>query len=235
MPGVQGAFPGIICDEIRIGNMGSGHCIIMLFVVETVSNVLNQGGLSRLLVKLEEMDLALCSMGIDMKYLYGVLTDGGSQWNVIRRRNVHRNLAKDTLNDPLLNQRYAEFDIETVLKEGDGTKDSKFQQICASLAQERWKLFKRRFDFAADDGVFLRKKALYDGYVMECDASSSPKHLQNLSSMLHGLIYEQRQQFATAFQRAMRSKPELNRPAIDPYHDVNKEQRRKQFEEYLSF
>merc|ERR1712233_97215 len=103
-----------------------------------------------------------------MKYLYGIITDGCSQWNIIRRRNCQRNIAKDVLNDPLLIKN-KHFDINNIL---DGDHENIFNQTAAALAHERWQLFKTRYNDQFDDG-FLREKALYDGYVLECDLSKS--------------------------------------------------------------
>ena len=259
MNNTSSSFPGIICDEIKIGNMGSGYCIILIFVVEKSTSMMTQNGLSRLLVKLEQLDMELCSNGINMKHLYGIITDGCSQWMIIRRKNQQRHIAKDVLNDPLLVNN-KNFDVNKVLNDitnipnamsisqqmnkmlidNDSTDSNeetgKFNQVCASLAQERWQLFKSKYENVDYDGKYLKEKCLYDGYRLQCDLSNlnSTTSLRQLAVTIHGMITEQRSDFGAAFKIALRHNSALNRPAINPYHSVNKIQQKKQCDEYLN-
>ena len=218
-----------VCHQIKIQSMGSSHCILFVFVAEKVNFLL-----SRLLVKLEEIDFDFCSNGIEMKSFFGIITDGHAKWQIVRRRNEQRFVAKDVFSDPLL-ARNKNFDLVQILKhlpnkngesEVDSEKLSKFKQTTASLARERWQLFKNRF---CDN---LHQKALYDGLVLDCNMNENMSNLKQMSQIIHGLIDEQKHSFSKAFKIALRHNSDLNRPAINPFHELNIKQQRKKWNEY---
>ena len=195
---------GLVLDEVCIGGLYG-----------VVAVCVGKGGLGRLLLKLEQMDRALLRRGIDVRQLLGLATDGCSQWHLVRRRNKQRLVASDVLNDPLF-------------KNGSNKDAQQQLQAAASLAKERWQLFKRRRDRSGS-----AMSPLYDGCVMDCDMSRSSSELHKISRAIHGLICQQRSDFREAFQAAMRHNSELNRPATNPYHEVNRKQQKKQCQEYL--
>merc|ERR1712129_127400 len=80
---------------------GNGLYAIVCVCVVSHGEVPLGNGLSRVLLRLEEMDRALLRRGIDVRCLFGLLNDGSAQWRLIRRRNAQRLMAKDVLNDSL--------------------------------------------------------------------------------------------------------------------------------------
>merc|ERR1712228_292753 len=212
----------LICDQVKISNMGSGHCILLFFVICDFEQCNTE--FNRLLVRLEQIDFDFCSNGIAIKHLFGIITDGHSKWHIIRRNNEQRHLAKDVLNDPLLANNKS-FDLMQVLnKKQSGQCLAKFNQTLAVLARERWQIFEHRH---------RHEIALYDGhYINDCDINQSLSNLNKITQIIHGLIHEQKQCFAKAFKIALRHNSNLNRPAINPFHELNKNIKNKQCNEY---
>lgn len=257
-------FPGIICDEIRIANMGSGFVIMFIFVCEMMNHNNNNDITSRMLVKLEELDIELCSTGINTSHLYGIITDGHSRWVIIRRNNRCRLLAKDVLNDALLcKSKYFDLKTELLRKMGlfvatndningnnsngvgnkskslpnSGDSSSKFESACLSLATERFCLLQNKIVKFKQNNDNNESISLYDGCVLECPVQSTRK-LQELSEALHGIISDQCYEFHQAFMKSIQDSngPNLlNRPAMNPYHHVNIQNNKAAWKEYLGF
>ncbi|ETO29459.1 hypothetical protein RFI_07661 [Reticulomyxa filosa] len=219
-------FPGMICTEIRIGNMGSGFTIALVMLCDRDLSLFNGSALATLLVKLEQLDLELYNNCIDLPFLYGIITDGHGRWGFVQRNNRRRSLAQDVLTDPLLTQKYffvclsfekyqgihkknvfsfgqifcfKQFSLEELKRYYSGVNNSyeeakssanaeKFEQVCASLAQERWQLFRSGLigNWNPDDS----NEKLYSGCVMNFSRKST-SDLHQLCESLYAIVTNQ--------------------------------------------
>ncbi len=70
---------------------------------------------------------------------------------------------------------------------------AKFEEVCATIAQERWRLWKNGISPSNDRIATLPNggpASLYDGHLGNYPLKSSGK-LQELTQFLHGLVYSQ--------------------------------------------
>lgn len=229
-------FPGVICDQIKIRNMGGcGFSVILVFICPKLQS---ESCLSTMLVQMEIMDKELFAVGVNMRYMYGIITDGSNgRWHFCRRRNSQRKVCMDVLNDPLLTM------VQKSTHNNNNRKSNvRYDQNCITLAQERWQLFKTQMEHEYGHSMNANvnewsHKSLYDGCVIDCKIRDSFSNLKKMSEILYGLIDSQLEDFSEAFHIGLQNqnfKKYLERPAINPFHEINQTNQKNEWHEFQS-